>query len=199
MLLNALDYLIEVLFFLDFCFCFCQEYKDEETYTVVSDIKKIAKHYLKGSCIFDLLANIPFELFFTLGKEVHQRDKKASRMFKMTKFLRIPRLFELLNADRVRSSINDYYNKRLSIAVQQNDENESYPILKALMYVQMYKILRLTLLIFTSSYFLGIVWHIYIADLQADVYINPNDPSMGVKPNFNTAMMGYDPDDPNPD
>lgn len=83
--------------------------------------------------------------------------------------------------------------------MQQNDENESYPILKALMYVQMYKILRLTLLIFTSSYFLGIVWHIYIADLQADVYINPNDPSMGVKPNFNTAMMGYDPDDPNPD
>lgn len=70
-LLNVLDYLIEVLFFLDFCFCFCQEYKDEETYTVVSDIKKIAKHYLKGSCIFDLLANIPFELFFTLGKEVH--------------------------------------------------------------------------------------------------------------------------------
>lgn len=67
------------------------------------------------------------------------------------------------------------------------------------MYVQMYKILRLTLLIFTSSYFLGIVWHIYIADLQADVYINPNDPSMGVKPNFNTAMMGHDPDDPNPD
>ena len=67
------------------------------------------------------------------------------------------------------------------------------------MYVQMYKILRLTLLIFTSSYFLGIVWHIYIADLQADVYINHNDPSMGVKPNFNTTMMGYDHIDPNPD
>jgi len=50
---------------MDFIFCFCQEFKDEETYTIVSDIKKIAKHYMKGSCIFDLLAIIPFELMFT--------------------------------------------------------------------------------------------------------------------------------------
>lgn len=69
LIVNVLDYLIEVLFFLDFVFCFCQEYQDEETYTIVSDIKKIAKHYMKGSAVFDLLANIPFELFFTMGKE----------------------------------------------------------------------------------------------------------------------------------
>lgn len=58
------DYFIEVLFILDFIFCFCQEFKDEETYTVVSDIKKIAKHYIKGSCIFDFLAIVPFDLIF---------------------------------------------------------------------------------------------------------------------------------------
>lgn len=136
---------------------------------MVSDIKKIAKHYLKGSCIFDMLAIIPFELFFTLGQDGRaikgDSAEKASRMFKMIKFFRIPRLFELINVDRVKSSINDYYNKRLQRAVQENDESDSYPILKALMYIQMYKILRLTLLIFTSSYFLGIVWHIYVADL----------------------------------
>ena len=103
---------------------------------MVTDIKKIAKHYLKGSCIFDLLANIPFELFFTLGQDKNsESSKKASRMYKMLKFLRIPRLFELLNVDRVKQSITDYYSKRLNKAVQENDESESYPILKALMYV----------------------------------------------------------------
>jgi hypothetical protein len=56
-----LDVFIEVLFSLDFIFCFCQEYKDEETYTIITDIKKIAKHYLRSSCIFDLLAIVPFE------------------------------------------------------------------------------------------------------------------------------------------
>ena len=64
---NTVDYSMEFLFILDFIFCFCQEYKDEETYTVVSDIKKTAKNYLKGSCLYDLLANIPFEVFFMSG------------------------------------------------------------------------------------------------------------------------------------
>ena len=94
-----------------------------------------------------------------------ESSKKASRMYKMLKFLRIPRLFDLLDVDRVKQSITNYYSEKLLKAVQENDESESYPILKALMYVQMYKILRLSLLIFTSSYFLGIVWHIYVVDL----------------------------------
>ena len=36
------------------------EYKDEETYTTVSEFKKIAKHYMKGSFFFDLAAIVPF-------------------------------------------------------------------------------------------------------------------------------------------
>ena len=52
-------FIIEGLFLFDLIFCFFQEYKDEETYTIVSDVKKIAKHYARGSFIFDLLAIIP--------------------------------------------------------------------------------------------------------------------------------------------
>lgn len=54
------DILSEMLFLLDFSFCFCQEYKDEEVFAIISDIKLIAKHYIKGSCIFDFLAIVPF-------------------------------------------------------------------------------------------------------------------------------------------
>ena len=93
-----LDYTIEFLFTLDFIFCFCQEYKDEETYTIVSDIKKIAKHYLRSSCVFDLLAIIPFELIFNDPTVSDQKD--TSRMYRLVKLLRVPRLFELLNVDR---------------------------------------------------------------------------------------------------
>ena len=32
--------------------------------------------------------------------------------------------------------------------------------------MQMYKIFRLSIIIFVSSYFLGILWHIYVCDLQ---------------------------------
>ena len=56
-----LDNFVETLFLFDMLFCFCQEYLDEETYTVQSEIKTIAKHYLKKSFIFDLLAWLPID------------------------------------------------------------------------------------------------------------------------------------------
>jgi len=59
--------LIEGLFLCDLIFCFFQEFKDEETYTIISDVKKIAKHYAKGSFIFDLLAFIPFQELLNIG------------------------------------------------------------------------------------------------------------------------------------
>jgi len=77
----------------------------------------------------------------------------------------VPRLFELLNVDRIKQSITDYYNYRLQKAVKNNIEETSYPILNQLMFLQLYKILRLVIIIFTSSYFLGIIWHIYCVDI----------------------------------
>ena len=181
------DWFVEVMFYLDFVFCFCQEYKDEETYTVVSDIKKIAKHYIKGSGLFDLLACIPFELILVRDKS-SQNDK--SRLFRLLKLFRVPRLLELLNVDRVKQTINDHYNKILERAVQENIESESYPILKALMLVQIYKIFRLIVIIFTSSYFLGILWHIYVCDVQKTEWKDPNDKTLGpITKNFATEML----------
>ena len=62
-----IEWVTEVLFTIDLFFCFCEEYNDEETYLVISDIKKIAKHYLKSSFIFDLLAILPFNLMIDKG------------------------------------------------------------------------------------------------------------------------------------
>ena len=116
-------------------------------------------------------------------------------MFRLFKLLRVPRLFELLNVDRFKQSINDYYNKKLEENVRKGIEGEHYPILKALMLVQVYKIFRLVIIIFTSSYFLGILWHIYVCDVQTTYWIDPFDLSLGpVDPNFMTDMLyAHDP------
>lgn len=74
--------------------------------------------------------------------------------------------------------------------MQDNIESESYPILKALMLVQMYKIFRLIVIIFTSSYFLGILWHIFVCDIQVTEWIDPDDKSLGpVNPNYATEKL----------
>lgn len=53
------DNFVESLFFCDLIFCFCQEYLDEETYSLVTNIKLIAKHYLKKTFIVDFVACLP--------------------------------------------------------------------------------------------------------------------------------------------
>ena len=185
-------FVIEGLFLFDLIFCFFQEYKDEETYTIISDVKKIAKHYVRGSFIFDLLAIIPFQELLNMGKQMDTtvtgiNDKK--RLYKLIKLLRVPRLFELLNVERIRQLINDHYNQKLQHDVLNGIESEGYPILKALMYLEIYKIFRLVIIIFTSSYFLGILWHIYVCDFEY-AYMTKNED--GTYPEFfgNTEKFG---------
>ena len=160
----VLEYLTEVLFSLDLIFCFCQEFNDTETYSLISDIKTIAVNYAKGSFFFDLLAILPFHIFLrgTMSSEMY---KEKSRLFKLFKLLRVPRLIELLNVDRVKKSVKVYYQKQLESNLEKQKDSENYPILKALMLVYLYKIVRLVLIIFTSSYFLGIFWYIIVYDI----------------------------------
>jgi hypothetical protein len=79
------DNIIELLFFVDMCCCFCQQYVDQETFTEVSEIKLIAINYLKGSFIFDLLAWVPFEIIF-------YDHLSKPRLWRLMKLLRMPRL-----------------------------------------------------------------------------------------------------------
>lgn len=71
---KVIEWLTEVLFSLDLIFCFCQEFNDTETYSLISDIKTIAINYAKGSFLFDLLAILPFNIFLsgTMSPEVYK-------------------------------------------------------------------------------------------------------------------------------
>lgn len=132
---------------------------DEETFTDVSDVKKIAIHYLKSSFIFDVLAILPFEYIFPTSV------KPPSRLWRLMKLLRIPRLSKLQDVEKFKGIVNEYYSKQLEKNIARNDETP-YPIMFVLTIVQCYKILQLVLLIFACSYFLGILWHIYTKDLS---------------------------------
>ena len=82
------DQTIETLFLIDMIFNFLEEYLDEETYTYVTDLKKIIIRYLKGKFIFDLVAWTPFQFMITESMMQH-KYKKLLRLFKL---LRLPRL-----------------------------------------------------------------------------------------------------------
>ena len=111
---------------------------------------------------------------------------EKDRLFLLLKLLRVPRLFELLNVTRIKQSITSYYNNKLKESIKKNVETENYPILKAFMFVQIYKIFRLVIIIFTSSYFLGILWHIFVTDILVTEFDEFGEPT---SENFYTVFF----------
>jgi hypothetical protein len=146
-----IDWTVETMFLLDMMFCFFQEYKDEETYNIVSKFRQIATHYFKKSFIFDLIAWVPVSLIL---------DTKASffpfysRITRLLKLLRLPRLAQLLDVDKCKSLLNEYYGKKLQEAVLKNDNEFYFPILRVLVIVNFYNLFSIITIIFTISYFL---------------------------------------------
>ena len=67
--------------------------------------------------------------------------------------------------EKFRQIVKEYYNKELDKNLRSNS-NKTYPIVRAILLVQFYRIFQLVIVIFACSYFLGIFWHILIKDFQ---------------------------------
>jgi len=65
--------------------------------------------------------------------------------------------------------------------------------MKVLNLLMFYKILRLVIIIFTSSYFLGILWYIYVIDFETINYKDDKDHSKGLaEENFYSSYLMAD-------
>ena len=60
---------------------------------------------MKGSCVLDLLACIPFT-YLIHGTTGSSDPNNKDRLYALLKLLRFPRLLELLEVDRVKMIIN---------------------------------------------------------------------------------------------
>ena len=71
---------------------------------LVSEFKKIAKHYLKNNFIFDILAWIPFEYIF---------PSHSARLWRLLKILRMPKLADLLDVEKIKQIVSKYFEKKI--------------------------------------------------------------------------------------
>lgn len=154
-----IDYSVEVFFILDIFFSFCQEYIDPETYRVESNIHAIALNYIKTRLAFDLVAVIPFDLFLARHLGDH------TKLLRLLKWLRMPRLARILDQSRFKSMINRLLDAQMEAKYNKFQENISFPIQRKLILVYIYRICTLVLIMTACSYFVGILWYIFV-DLQ---------------------------------
>ena len=61
--------------------------------------------------------------------------------------------------------------------------------MKTLKLIEYYKIFRLIFIIFSTSYFLGVIWYIYVTDLENEILNDPFDSSKGYKLTFKTKYF----------
>ena len=92
-------------------FCFFQEYQDNETFKIVNKFKPIALRYARKSFIFDFLAWMPVDMVILLASNSDKLEIKSDsfHLVRLLKMLRVPRLAELLDVEKFRSIVNNYY------------------------------------------------------------------------------------------
>ena len=88
--LNAIDGVVEFMFWLDLLLNFIQSYKHPESLVIVTDLKSIARNYVfKGWFVIDFVSVFPFTLFMSTGQ-----------ITKLFRLFRLPRLIKLIDISK---------------------------------------------------------------------------------------------------
>ncbi|EGR26984.1 hypothetical protein IMG5_203830 [Ichthyophthirius multifiliis] len=145
--LKILNIIIEFFFLGDIVLRFFHEYKDHESQETVSDIRLIAKRYLKFWFWIDFTAILPFEYLVQSGPSL-----KLIRFFRMPKFLR---LLEISKMDEI-----------LNQLLEQFSQKQKMTYLFLLRYL--YKFLSFMLFAITLTYFVACIWYIVITSNIGD-------------------------------
>ena len=122
------------------------EYKDEETFVKVRDIKKIAIRYAKsGWMLVDFLATFPFNLLF--------EDAVYTRMIRLS---RLSKMVAILDVSRVQRMVKSYFDKSTRA-----DRIQTQFIL-----IYNYKIFRLIIIVFMITYLIGSFWWLIVKNVN---------------------------------
>jgi len=108
----------DVMFALDIVFCFLTSYTDKFNKLEVTDIKLIAKRYMRGWFWIDLLSVIPFEAIFTLVEDETPDSGmfRYAKLSKMSKIIRLLRLFKILKIIKANKRLVQYFSEKMRIS-----------------------------------------------------------------------------------
>lgn len=156
----ALELMMESCFLLDIILNFLLQYKDDEDFKPVKDLKKIAIRYLKRFFIIDFLATVPLR-YMMLSDE-----PDTLQLFYLLKLLRLPKLQSVMDTKNFQDMIKSVFRRRLqSVIRNENKQKESNvdnnKIMLQIKIMYAFRVLRLIVTILILSYFLGTLWFIF--------------------------------------
>lgn len=100
------DAIINLFFILDILISFMTMYVDSDTKEVVVNRIEIAKHYIRGRFVIDLLASIPFDYFIYVNTDSQTFLFNLLSLLKLIRILRLSKLITYLNLrNEIKSSL----------------------------------------------------------------------------------------------
>ena len=138
---------------------FVLEYHDDATNTNVRDISQISMRYLKNEFLSDFIPLIPFNWigFFKFNN---------SRVFFLVKCFRLKETFAILDTAKIMKHVKRFYGNKLNKVVEDPELAENIfidqnKIMNIIIISYLIKTIKLVILIFLVSYFLGIIFYIF--------------------------------------
>jgi len=157
-----MDNIMEVCFAIDIIRNFLMQYEDIEENTVVRNLKLIAKKYIKGDFIVDIIAisRFPLNAIFKDSWDQDQLD-----LLYLLRLFRLYKVLFLLNTQKFQNLLKKLYSRRINRSIEKQplmqpmieDNNR---IMEQIYIMYVFRVFRLVLFILSLSYFLGIIWYI---------------------------------------
>lgn len=146
---DYVDDIIEKMFIVDLLLHFIQAVKHPETYEDVTDLKVIAKEYIKGWFFIDFISVFPFYLMFP----------QAGKTTKLFRLFRLPRLLQLFSIQKASGML-----KSLMKSGPQGDQR----IVTQYILLYIYKIIRLNIIAIFITYLIGCTWYFICYLIEKD-------------------------------
>jgi hypothetical protein len=151
--------IIEGIFLIDMMIEFVLEFHDDATNTNVRDISQISMRYLKNEFLSDFIPLIPFNWIGIF-------KFNNSRVFFLVKCFRLKETFAILDTAKIMKHVKRFYGNKLNEIVKDPELAENIfidqnKIMNIIMFSNLIKTIKLVILIFLVSYFLGICFYIF--------------------------------------
>ena len=162
MTMQVIDVIMEVAFAIDIIRMFFMQYEDVEEQKTIRNLKMIAKRYLKGDFIVDVLAISRYPLQQLLQDDLTP-DQLA--LLYLLRLFRLYKVLFLLNTQQFQSLLKKLYSRSLNNSIEKNPRMEpmsedNNKIMDQIYFMYIFRVFRLVLFILILSYFLGTFWYI---------------------------------------
>jgi hypothetical protein len=107
-----LDLAINLLFFFDILVIFNSAYYDNDV-DIIDNRKEIAKNYIQGWFVIDVLAIVPFDKMINAND--YNQLARVARVGRLYKLVKLTRLFRMLKVVKQRNKLLQYINEFLKI------------------------------------------------------------------------------------